>query len=99
HNRDVVINRSIVLMRLGRQEEARSSVAEALTSAPDDEGLNAQMGVVLLQMNRPAEAVEPLRRALKIDLHDTGARINLAVALNHCGRWAEVISHCDEWLA
>jgi len=73
----------------GRTAEAARELRAGLRSAPDDPGLNTELGYLLLDSHRPAEAVERLGRALQLDSASVRAWGGLVRALREAGRPAQ----------
>ncbi|WP_119421871.1 tetratricopeptide repeat protein [Desertibaculum subflavum] len=61
----------------GRLREAGDLLRRALSQAPRDAAMMAELGVVEAQSGRPAEGVALLRRAAALRPHDLAIRFNL----------------------
>jgi tetratricopeptide (TPR) repeat protein len=74
---------------LGRFDEARQLLEEALAEHPDNAKLLADLGQLALEMQRPAEAERLLRQALERAPRDPRILLALASCLRGAGRAAE----------
>jgi tetratricopeptide (TPR) repeat protein len=70
----------------GRRAEARQVLAEALTAAPQDARLNAELGFLLLDSGRPGDAARRFRAALGQDPDHRAAWGGLVRALRAAGQ-------------
>jgi Flp pilus assembly protein TadD len=73
----------------GRRNEAARELRAGLEAAPDDAGLNIELGYLLLESGRTGEAVERLRKAVLLDSMSTRAWSGLVRALRDSGRPAQ----------
>jgi Flp pilus assembly protein TadD len=73
----------------GRRNEAARELRAGLEAAPDDAGLNIELGYLLLESGRNGEAVERLRKAVLLDSMSTRAWSGLVRALRDSGRPAQ----------
>lgn len=73
--------RARCLTRLGRPEDAASSLSQALHYDPDDAGTHADAGWVALESGRHKEALEHFRNALRLAPTSEYARSGLVEAL------------------
>ncbi len=73
----------------GRRNEAARELRAGLEAAPDDAGLNIELGYLLLESGRNGEAVERLRKAVLLDSTSTRAWSGLVRALRDSGRPAQ----------
>ncbi|SNC68089.1 Tfp pilus assembly protein PilF [Hymenobacter gelipurpurascens] len=73
--------RARCLTRLGRPEDAASSLSQALLYDPDDAGTHADAGWVALESGRHKEALEHFRNALRLAPTSEYARSGLVEAL------------------
>ncbi len=82
--------RTMALTKLGRQNEAVTSVDALLQRAPDDAMAHANKGWTLLHQGKPRDALEHFREALRIDPTDEYAQAGIVEALkarNAVYRW------------
>jgi hypothetical protein len=73
----------------GRRNEAARELSAGLKSAPDDAGLNIELGYLMLESGRNSEAVDRLKKAVLLDSTSTRAWSGLVRALRDSGRPAE----------
>lgn len=73
----------------GRRNEAARELSAGLKAAPQDAGLNIELGYLLLESGRNGEAVERLRKAVVLDSTSTRAWSGLVRALRDSGRPAQ----------
>lgn len=73
--------RARCLARLGRRDEAASTLNQALSHDPDDAGTHADAGWVALEAGRPRPALEHFREALRLAPTSDYAREGLVEAL------------------
>lgn len=72
--------------RAGRLEESREQILRGLRAAPEDPGLQRELGFLLLDAGRPADAVERFRSAVLLDPDSVEGWIGLIRALRAAGR-------------
>ena len=73
----------------GRRDEAARELQAGLAAAPDDPGLNVELGFLLLEGGRAPEAVTRFRRAVLLDSTSVRAWGGLVRALEGAGRPAQ----------
>jgi tetratricopeptide (TPR) repeat protein len=75
-----------IYRRAGRLNEARLEVRVGLEAAPNDPGLNRELGFLLLDAGRPDLAVERFRHAVVLDRESVAGWVGLVRALRAAGR-------------
>lgn len=78
-----------VLDQMGRNEEARAHYRQALTIAPEEPSLYANLGLSYAMTSDLAEAEAQLRRAVKMRRATSQVRQNLALIVGLQGRFDE----------
>ena len=73
--------RQLALTALGRGDEARDALADALARNPEDDVTHCNLGWQLLRDGKPAEAVVHFREALRLDPTYENAREGLVESL------------------
>lgn len=73
------------LADLGRFEEAEQAFREAVTIAPDNAGMVANLGAVIAQLGAPNRALPHLKRAVELDPTNEKFQHNLEAALRMGG--------------
>ncbi|MET1111829.1 MAG: tetratricopeptide repeat protein [Allosphingosinicella sp.] len=92
-------NRGVVLVHLGRLDEAETSLRRALELSDDDFVVHQGLGMLHLARDQPAEAVKALTRSIQLAPEKTftiGARLNAHVQL---GKLREALADADLILA
>ena len=92
------VNTGLVLVQVGRGQEAIGYFERALRIKSDYAEVHNILGVVLIQGGRLNDAVEHFERALRIKPEYADAHDNLGVALFQMGRVREAIGHYEEAL-
>ena len=83
---DCLTARTRALTGLQKWEEARHTIAQALTTAPADASTHASQGWLALRQNRPTRAREHFLEALRLDPESAYAQEGLKAAQWEC-RW------------
>ncbi|MGC2124123.1 MAG: tetratricopeptide repeat-containing glycosyltransferase family protein [Xanthobacteraceae bacterium] len=95
----LLMDRSRILSRLKRYEEAWAGYGEVLALRPDDAEALAQRGVILTELGRPDEALAQYEQALRVDPDSIIAHLNRGNALGALNRLDEARQSYDEVLA
>jgi Tfp pilus assembly protein PilF len=77
----------MVLVGMGRLDEAMDQYRKALEIAPDDVDVHNNLGNALISVDRLDEAMAQFRRAVAIDPHDAQAHNNLGSLLARRGQF------------
>lgn len=93
-----LFDRSRVLARLKRYDEARAGYDEVLALRPDHAGALTQRGVILTELGRPDEALAQYEQALRADPDSILAHLNRGNALGALNRLDEAIQSYEEVL-
>jgi tetratricopeptide (TPR) repeat protein len=81
--------RAEALAALGRTEDAKAVLEDALKNSSGNADLHRLRGLLDLQQNRPQEAATRFERALVLDPNDVGSRYQLALAYRRLGKKVE----------
>lgn len=88
---DASINLAICYLRRGDLKGAEKALTDALDLAPDDPGLNYNLGVIYLRMKRFEEAFERFQKALVDDELELDARMGMGICLARMNRKEEAL--------
>lgn len=83
------VGRGVVLLNLGRMEEAEAELRRAVELEPESRVALTELGIALDRMNRPGEAEARYRAAIALDPEDPATRRTLGENLLRQGRAAE----------
>lgn len=86
-------NIALMMIRLGRTDEAVRRLEEVLKTRGDDIETHLNLGVALSRLNRIEEAIEHYHKALGIDPRFAPAHNNLGNILLQLGRVDEAVVH------
>jgi len=96
---DIIHDRCVALLSLGRFEEALADAERCIGKSPDNVMAHFSRGNALRELNRWEDAVAAYERVLALDPDVANAHRNLAGALRVLGRLDDAISHFDRALA
>jgi tetratricopeptide (TPR) repeat protein len=91
--------RGVVLLELGRCDEALASFEHALAAEPTSLDAFGNCGNALLKLNRPSGAIAAYDRALAIVPHNAALLTNRAIALRKLDRPHEALMSVTRALA
>lgn len=80
-------------LQVGRVEEARAHLEEALRLKPQYAEAHSNLGSLLQAQGRLGEAIDQFRRALRLNPDDAHVHFNLGNALAASGRVKEAVDH------
>lgn len=89
-------NSAILLLLLGRQEEALKAAGEATRAEPGSADAHIVNGIVMRSFWRVEEALRSFERAIELEPSRGDARNNRGSALMDMGRFEEAIAELDE---
>lgn len=95
---EVWLNKGVVLVKLGRTEEALDAYERALRINPDYPKPWNNKGAVLVELKRYEEALDALEEALRLQPKYQQAWSNKSLALMHLGRYQEALDTVDRAL-
>jgi Flp pilus assembly protein TadD len=90
------VNRSAVLLRRERWEQAEEDARVALRIDPDNVAAHNNLGVINAAQNRPEPAAAEFAAAVRVDPENAEAQHNLGLALEQLGRRRQALDHCRE---
>lgn len=85
---------AMVLVNLGRAEEAIAAFRTAMQVKPGDSDLHNNLGLVLGRKGRPEDAAAFCRRAIELDPRNADAHLNLGITLGQSGCLGDGIAAC-----
>jgi 4-amino-4-deoxy-L-arabinose transferase-like glycosyltransferase len=91
-NADALVDSSIAMAELNRNDEARQYIARAIALRPELPGLRFNQGLIFLRLGRAPDAERSFRETMRLDPSFRGANANLGVALQLQQRPAEAIA-------
>ena len=92
-------NLGIVLVDLGRLDDAMASYRRALALKPDYAEAHYNLGIVLADLGRLDGALASYRQALALKPDDAQAHSNLGNVLKDLGRFDDALASCRQALA